>query len=148
MKIPLATRKSRNISADDILLLRNINPMPWSDLDRWNYHEDPKSPTPPHHSLYTSCGIGDYFKYFWVILVLHTITNMVLKIWTYKRFLNEASLLNKIIHGLENCNLPFPWKDWDEGAVAIKDHLIQFKSVRRFIPNVASYIYRQYESES
>ena len=128
-QIPFTVRKHKNVTLNDVLVLRDIDPMPWVKLDRWNYYEDPKNPSPPSYTLYTVYSSGCYFNAFWLILALHTGSIIALKLLTSVRFRSEASVLDMFIHGLENCNLPFPWKDWDEDAVTIEDHLCQLKSV-------------------
>ena len=128
-QIQFTVRKHRNVTPDDQFVLRNIDPMPWTDLDRWNYYDDPANPTPPSYVLYTGFNIGQYFGLFWLTLFLHTGTNILLKLLTSQKFRTEASTLDKFIHCLENCNIPSPWKDWDEDSVTVEDHITQFKSV-------------------
>ena len=59
-QIPFAVRKHRNVTINDVLHLRNIEPMLWSKVDRWNYFDDLKNPTPPPYTLYTGYSIGEY----------------------------------------------------------------------------------------
>ena len=40
-QIPFAVRKRRNVTTDDELVLLNIEPRPWTDLDRWSYFDFP-----------------------------------------------------------------------------------------------------------
>ena len=127
-QIPFAIRKRRNVTADDELVLLNIEPRPWTDLDRWNYSD---VPTPPDYTIYTVYTAAEYFKIFWILLFIQSAINTILKLWTSPRFRTEASFLDKILHGLENCNIPSPWKDWDEDAVTVEDHQIQFKAVTK-----------------
>ena len=129
-RIQFSVRKNVNVKADDMLLLHDIQPIPWSELDRWNYHDDPKKPTPPPYSLYSFYGIGDYFKLFWIIVAAHIVINICLKLLTSRSFQNKSSILEKIIHGIEICNLPAPWKDWDEDAITVKEHFENFKAVK------------------
>ena len=105
-QIPFSVRKNRQVKADDVLSLRLIDPIPWTELDRWNYFDDPHNPSPPHYSSYTGLDAGSYFKLFWIILLFHIGSNVALKLLTSKKFRQEANVLDKFIHGLENCNIP------------------------------------------
>ena len=128
-QIPFEVRKHRNVTAEDeLVFLNDIKPRLWSDIDRWDYFD---VPTPPEYTIYTVYTAGDYFKMFWVLLAIQSVINTTLKLWTSPRFRTEAAFLDKILHGLEICNIPFAWKDWDEDAVTVEDHQIQFKAVTK-----------------
>ena len=126
-QVPFAVRKNRNVSADDLLYLYNIDPLPWTDVDRWSY-EDPNNPKPPSYTVYTVFTIGEYFQLFWIIFALHICCNIISKLFTSKQFRKEANLLQMLIHGIENCNIPLLWKDWDEDSGTVEDHIERFKS--------------------
>ena len=129
-QIPFNVRLERNVSDNDFLLLRNIQSVRWSEIDRWNY-ENPSKPTPPDYSFYTGLTFGQYFGLFWLILALHTFSNVIVKLISCYRFRKEATLSEMVGHGLENCNLPMFWKDWDEGGGSIEEHRRRFSSVNK-----------------
>ena len=129
-QIQFAVRKeSKLLPEEHFLHLYNITPLPWSELDRWNY-EDPVNPTPPNYKIYTGYGIGQYFKFFWFILFFNTFLNIIVKCIFSKKFRDEATNLEIFVHGFENCNFPTPWRDWDERSGKVQEHVERFKMVR------------------
>ena len=141
-QVPFSIRKNRNVSKEDLIFLQNMSPIPWSEVDRWNYGDQSK-PTPPSYTLYTCYSIGDYFNFLWVILFLHMLTNIVIKVISSKRFYKEATPFQKIIHGLEILNLPMLWKDWDDGACSVIEHRQRFKAANKemFATMTVSFIF-------
>ena len=117
---------SRNVSNDDILHLHNNGNFLWIDIDRWNY-KDVNNPKPPKYTLYTMFTAGQYFGFFWLILTLQICVNIFIKRITSQSFRKEANLLQKFMHGLENCNIPSLWKDWDEGFGSVDEHKQRFR---------------------
>ena len=71
-KIQFTVRKQRNVTPSDLFVLSNIDSMPWSDIDRWNYNYDDSNPTSPEYCLYTVFRSGEYFGIFRFLLNLHT----------------------------------------------------------------------------
>ena len=121
-QIPFFVRKEyfklRVLTPSDIIALnnmsRNVN---WSTIDRWNY-TDHNMPQPPPYSLYTGFSLGDTFKAFLIMMVLHFICITVVKIITAKKTKKE-SCFNFIVHVIENMNIPFPYKDWDSENLTV-----------------------------
>ena len=101
----------------------------WSELNRWNL-SDSSNPIPPPYTLYTDYTLGEYFMWFWVILSVHTFVNILIKIATAEHFRRNCStLIEMIVHGLENTNIPIVWRDWDVDNGTIKDHKKRFQCV-------------------
>ena len=128
-QLQFSIRKRNTISVNDVLHLRDIEPIAWSELDRWHYHDSYEIPSPPPYTIYTRYSCGEYFLIFLVILIFQACANVAFKFLTSKKFYSESSALDKIIHGIEISNLPSPWKDWDENAITVEDHMKQSKSV-------------------
>ena len=115
---------------ESLLHLNKLDPFLWTELDRWDY-SDPLDPKPPNYTIYTGLSVGEYFKLFWVLMVIHHFSNIIWKLISSPTFRKEASALDMFIHSIENCNLPAIWKDWDEDVGDIKDHLQRQKVVRQ-----------------
>ena len=99
----------------------NTRPIPWSDITRFDYSNF-DHPKPPNSSLYTVFTLKQYFILFWVIACLHTLFILLVKCFTnYDNFKNQ-NMIDKIIHALENIQIPAPMKDWDEDSGTIKEH--------------------------
>ena len=99
----------------DHLYRTNIIKEQWNEIDRWNG-------AGPHYSEYTGCSLKYYFCYFWVILFLHVIVNILVKLATSKPFRNCGSLLEMVVHGIENCNMPTIFRDWDLDKGSMEAH--------------------------
>ena len=98
----------------DIIFLNNMTKnVYWTSIDRWDYNStDHNKPQPPHYSVYTGLSLGHTFSAFLILMVLHLIAITVVKIiFTTKT--KKESWFNFMVHGLENINFPFPFKDWD-----------------------------------
>ena len=129
-QIPFAVRKHRRRSFNDSLFLQNSTNYLWKDIDRWNY-KDPSNPTPPSYIAYTGLSVGEFFGIFWLILALHTYSNIIIKLISSQRFRREASAIEMFSHGLESCYLPMPWKDWDDGVGSTTEHAQRLKMVTK-----------------
>ena len=113
---------------DEMLYVYNKTPVPWSDIDRWDY-TDPEDPTPPPYTLYTGLDPGLAFGLFWVLLLLNAITVFVIKVITVEKFY-KFNILDIVLHCLENCHIPLPWRDWDEGAGSVEEVRARYRRVR------------------
>ena len=110
------------------MYMYNKTPVPWSDIDRWDY-TDPEDPTPPPYTLYTGLDPGLAFGLFWVLLLLNAITIFVIKVITVEKFY-KFNILDIVLHCLENCHIPLPWRDWDEGAGSVEEVRARYRRVR------------------
>ena len=129
-QIQFTVRTNRNIQPNDMLWLYNSTPILWSEIDRWNY-DGMRQATPPTYSIYTGYSLETYFYIFWVILGIHIYSNVCLKLIFSRDFRLEASALEMFVHGLENCNIPYVWKDWDESKGDVENHCQRFWIVRK-----------------
>ena len=101
----------------------------WSSIDRWNY-TDPDNIKPPSYTLYTGLTLGNYFLLFLSIMIAQIIAIIVIKILTVNG-LQLKNWFDLVIHGVENSNIPFPWKDWDEGGGDSAAYKKRFKQVNK-----------------
>ena len=83
---PFAEKYRNQIEKAGTLYLykTNITKEQWNKIDRYNYNTD----NGPHYSEYTGCSLTEYFLYFWVIMFIHVIMNMLIKAATSRPFRN------------------------------------------------------------
>ena len=118
-----------NATNGDLLSMYNKTPIPWSDIDRCDY-TDPKDPILPPYTLYTGIDAGQAFGLFWLTIILHATAIFVIKLFTVEKFY-KFNTLEIVLHCLENCNIPQPWRDWDEGDGTVEEHRTKYRRVRR-----------------
>ena len=99
---------------DQVHLFNLTETIRWSELDRWNYYEDPTEPTPPSYTLYTGFTLKWTFICFMVIMIFHTLSILLVKIFTSEEFKQDQNSYNKFLHVVENINCSLPYRDWDE----------------------------------
>ena len=122
---------SEQLRQSDKIHLFNTTPFSWSDIDRWNY-TDPSNPIPPSYSLFTGYSLAEYFTMFWIILLLHTYINILVKVAVsehFRKFCSFKNSLEVIVHGIENTNIPTVWKDWDTDVGCVDDHRKRHRKV-------------------
>ena len=83
--------------------------------------------SPPHYTLYTFFNLRDYFLMF----VFHIIFQTLLVYWVKSklshRFVKEFNWLEKVIHCLENLNIPYNAKEWDDSKDNARRHRWRMK---------------------
>ena len=42
--------------------------------------------------------------------------------------MRDSSILDMILHAVQNSNIPFPYKDWDEEEGTIEEHRTRFRT--------------------
>ena len=119
-QIPYSKRLNERFEANNTVYLYNTKPFNWTDLNRYNY----TSNTAPEYTMYTGFTLQEYFLGFWVIVFVHTILNGLVKLACSEDFRTNwtTSLLFKLIHCVENTNVPTVWMDWEEKEGSIEDH--------------------------
>ena len=115
------------VDEDGIIQFGNSPPIPWDLFDRWEknntetiqldlgnnlYKDNPNYYlTPPHYSLYTILSLRESFFCFVGLSCLHLIVIILTKQkWSYAY--NELSILELLIHGIENTNIPYNIRQW------------------------------------
>ena len=117
---PFAEQYRNQIEKNGTLYLyqTNITKEQWNEIDRWNNETN----VGPDYSEYTGCNLKYCFIYFWVILSLHVIVNILVKLATSKPFRNCGSLVEMLVHGMENANMPTVYRDWDLDKGSMEAH--------------------------
>ena len=101
-----------------------LEQVPYSDSLNFNNRYNYTARTAPHYKVYTYFSLSEYFYGFLILLVLHICLNALAKTLCsedFRRNLN-SSLLFKLIHCVENTNIPTVWMDWEEKKGSIEDH--------------------------
>ena len=118
------------INPNDTLDMYNLNrTVLWSEIDRWDY-TDPENFQPPAYTVYTGLTMGGYFFSFLAIMVLQIIAIVIVKVLLVDG-LKWKDWLDLLLHCLENGNIPFPWKDWDQDGGNLEDYRRRFRQVNK-----------------
>ena len=99
---------------DEVHLFNLTEPLLWRELDRWNYYGDIDEPTAPSYSLYTGMTLKWTFVTFFIMMLFHLVSMMIVKTFTSEEFKEDINLYSKLMHVVENLQCSFPYKDWDE----------------------------------
>ena len=130
---PYSEKIRAQFEKNNTVYLYNSKPVAWTDLSRYNY----TSNSGPDYTLYTYFSLQEYFGGFFALLSLHVIINALAKILCSEDFKSgPSSLLFKIIHCVENTNIPTVWKDWDEEDGTIEDHQRRHAEVTKEINTI------------
>ena len=97
----------------------NAPPIPWSTISRWKYTSKTKA-QPPNLTLYTWFTIEEYYFGLLGMFVLNISLQILVKMLTNPDVFGKLSWIEKLIHGISSCFIPFAMQDWDEvnGTVA------------------------------
>ena len=83
--------------------------------------------SPPHYTLYTYFNLRNYFLMFVFHFILQTFLVHWVKSKLSHRFVKEFNWLEKIIHCLENLNIPYNAKEWDDAKDNARRHRWRMK---------------------
>ena len=98
-------------------------PILWSTIDRW----DTDLNKPPHYVLYTILTLKMYFIIYLCITSCQTLAIFILKKKLSKGF-SKLNFLSKLLHCLENTNIPSPCEEWDSGSGNASEHYKRMKA--------------------
>ena len=132
------------VTPEGLMIMGDNEPFVWSDVDRWikkgtlfltypngtiirdsygNIFPNPKYMiTAPDVTLYIGIRWRTYLFIFFAHVAVHTIIIFIAKFKLSKIFKYGFNLLDKIIHSIENTNLPFNCREWDDGQGDAKEH--------------------------
>ena len=153
-QIPWDTGVLDMVGPDDLLFLGDNEPVNWLSIDRWarnfsapKFLQHPngtfqrykgnlilnpayldRSSGHPTYTLYTYFSLGTYFLIFVGLILLHMIAVFIAKWMLSQEFRLNFNFLEKLIHCLENTNLPFNVKEWDDGLGNALDHQKRMQS--------------------
>ena len=116
----------------------------WSLIDRWtkNQSVSPLSVdhigradwnldyliSAPDYTSYTYFRLRSYFIIYLAILAFHILVVFLIKMNISTIFAKEFNCLEKLIHCLENSNIPHNVQEWDTGKGNAKEHKLRMKA--------------------
>ena len=132
-QIPFTARleyaKRGFLTSDDKISLYGLHEtIYWTELDRWDYSDDP---APPSYSIYTLFSLKITIIAGVLLFGLQFLVITVTKILTSAEFRERGNYVNKTIHVLENLNYATPFCDWDEGDHTTQEFRSRFKETCR-----------------
>ena len=106
---PYSEEIKARFEKNNTVYLYNSKPVAWTDLCRYNYTSD----SGPDYTVYTYYTLQEYLCGFWILLFLHVLLNAMAKILCSEDFRTNgtSSLLYKLVHCVENTNVPTLWVD-------------------------------------
>ena len=125
------------VTPDGLIFLGDNEGFIWNEVDRWIKNDTlflpdnfggPTIPNPnyliaaPDVTLYIGLTWQPYLFIFFVHVVIHTIVIFIAKYKLSYVFKYGFNLLDKFIHALENTNLPFNCREWDDGKGYAEEH--------------------------
>ena len=84
--------------------------------------------SPPDYTLYVGMKLGDYLLAFFLLIGCHALCIFVAKCMLSQAFRNGFNFLEKIIHSLENTNIPYNSKEWDDAEGDAQEHRTRMRS--------------------
>ena len=89
----------------------------WSTIDRWDHAKNEA----PNYTFYSIFTLKIYFWIFVVITFCQLMTIFCIK-QKFAQAFHKFNLLEKAIHCMESCNIPYPCEDWDVGVGNAEEH--------------------------
>ena len=102
----------RNFVINGSIQFGNSTVLNWNDIDRWQIDED-NIPVPPPLTAYTIFTLKQYFLIFWIVLVIQTVLVFLIKQNWSKEDFKHLNFLEKVIHVVENCFIPYNILEWE-----------------------------------
>ena len=139
------------VGPDGMVYLGRNKPFQWSKVDRWKktgslfltydngtYIRDHLTrqviPNPNHlvaspdYTFYVGTTLSMYLSIFFAYLGLHMVAVFIAKYKLSSTFKLDFNFLDKVIHSLENTNIPFNAKEWDDGKGNAEEHQRRMQS--------------------
>ena len=138
------------VGPDGKMYIGNIEPFEWSKVDRWKksgplflmnddgtYQRDAYGnvitnpdhlASPPDITLYIGFTLKTYLYIFLAHVVIHFVVIFIAKLKFSYEFRNGLNFLDKIIHCLENTNIAYNSKEWDDGKGDAEEHRRRMRS--------------------
>ena len=123
------------ITPDGLMFVGDNEGFVWNEIDRWikngtlfifEYGDLRHNPdyfiAAPDVTLYIGLTWRPYLYIFFVHVVIHSIVIFIAKYKLSLVFRYGFNLLDKLIHSLENTNLPFNCQEWDDGKGDAEEH--------------------------
>ena len=138
------------VGPDGKMYIGNIEPFEWNEVDRWKksgplflmnddgtYQRDAYGSvitnpdhlvSPPDITLYIGFTLKTYLYIFLVHVGVHMVVIFIAKLKFSFEFRNGLNFLDKIIHCLENTNIAYNSKEWDDGKGDAEEHRRRMRS--------------------
>ena len=113
---------------EDILHFGNADPIPWSQINNYDY----TSRKPPPYTTYSGLTLKAVFYLFVALLFIQTGLMWVAKIYLSQNF-KQWNIFDQIIHSMINTNIPMPVTDWSDETGNCQEHYIRMKKVEKEI---------------
>ena len=153
-KIPFHANVLQLVNPNDGMMILGGKAFKWNSVDRWkNVYKQHKNgtfvfdatylgpttfPQPiknPSHEviapdciLYTGLSLGLYLLIFFATIGIHLTVIYVAKAVLCKSLWKKLNFLERIIHSLENTNIAYNIKEWDDGEGDAKEHKRRMQS--------------------
>ena len=83
----------------------------WGEIDRWTFEDETDPGTPPGYNRYTLFTLAESVQLFGILFLLHFLAVFMVKVLKAEKF-READKLEKLLHVMENLNIPYPLEDF------------------------------------
>ena len=132
------------VSPDGMMVLGDNEHFEWASVDRWKKNgtlyltyengsviRDARGDvtpnpnhlvSPPDYTLYAGMSLKYYLITFFVQLGIHVIVVFMAKYILSEAFRNGFNFFGKILHCLENTNIPYNSKEWDDELGNAEEH--------------------------
>lgn len=81
--------------------------------------------SPPHYTLYTFFTLSSFFAIFILHLSIHIVIIFVAKYHLSTFFKEKFNFIEKVIHCIENTNIPYNAQEWDDAKGNAKEHRVR-----------------------
>ena len=128
------------VTPEGLMFLGDNEAFVWNEVDRWIkngtlfnnitdiFGQVELIPNPdyyiaaPHITLYTGLMWRPYLFIFFAHVTVHTCVIFIAKYKLHQVFKHGFNLVEKVIHSLENINLPFNCQEWDDDMGDAEEH--------------------------
>ena len=114
--------------AHDLMYYSNATPIAWSKITRFDY-TDLNNPVAPPLTLYTGFSTKVYLAMFWVVVLLQPLIIYFVKKYSNPKPFDRLDWLNKIIHSMENSQIPSPMEDFEELPGSVNQHIERSQNI-------------------
>ena len=123
------------VTPEGLMFLGDNEPFVWTEVDRYIKNgslyvmdeygiiPNPKYFVgPPDVTLYIGFTWRPYLFMFFGHVGIHMIVIFIAKLFISQAFRQDLNILDKVLHSLENTNVPFNAKEWDDGEGDAEEH--------------------------
>ena len=100
----------------------------WGEIDRWTFDDETELGTPPGYNKYTLFTLAESVQLFAILIFLQILAVYMVKVMKAEKF-READKLEKLLHVMENLNIPYPVEDFDVENGREREHRERFNKV-------------------